>query len=93
MCKDELLEFVRRASPVDADIPSRCELAIDRACESDRRFFERHPDKDVRFRFAFHGEFGHLVALSETSLVRVNRVDPHTRVRSCGRLAVVDIDR
>lgn len=93
MREDEFLEFIRRTDPVDAEIPSPNEPAIVRACASDRLFFERHPDKDVRFRFGVPGEFGHLVQLSKTSLVRVDRVDSRTRVRTCERLAVMDIDR
>jgi hypothetical protein len=48
MDEDELEVAPRNARPATGQIPPQYLDAIDRASEADRRFFEYHPDLDVR---------------------------------------------
>jgi hypothetical protein len=82
MNEDELLRLYRRVHAVDEEIPPHYRDAIERASESDRLWFERHPDRHVRLRALIPGEFGPLVDEATVFVVRVDKVRGDTRLRS-----------
>ena len=55
--------------------------AIDRACESDRLWFERHPGESVRIRPLMSGEFAPFADPVE-SLMLVRQLFPGSRLRT-----------
>lgn len=70
--------------------PDREGKIIDHACESDRIYFETHPEKRERLRLSIPGEFWPL-EYPDNTWVRVYFVEPGLRIRelipaggSCG---------
>jgi hypothetical protein len=58
------------------------QVAIDRACESDRVWFEQHPDNDVRIRPLMAGECLPFDDPSGQVMVLVRQLRPGVRLRS-----------
>jgi hypothetical protein len=82
MNEDELLRLYRRVHAVDEEIPPHYRDAIERASESDRIWFEDHPDRVVRRRPPVRGEFGPFVDNATIAFVRVDKIRDDTRLRS-----------
>ena len=55
--------------------------AVDRASESDRRYFKCHPDRVVRTRRPIPGEFGQFADDSQIAFVVVSKIREDLRTR------------
>ncbi len=82
MREDELITLLGVCGEPIAAEPYGCNEASDRAAASDKRFFELHPDRDVRHRSPIFGEFGPFVDYAAIAFVRVDKVRDDTRLRS-----------
>lgn len=82
MNEDQFVEFVRGLRPVHGGMPAAYLPAIDRASESDKLYFEQHPDREVRLRRPLPGEFGPYADESLIAFVRVDKVRDGTRLRT-----------
>lgn len=82
MREDELIDSLRQAKPVSGHITADDAAASDRASESDRIWFQWHPDRVVRLRAPIPREFGPFVDHSTIAFVRVDKVRADTRLRS-----------